>query len=362
MIKILRLGLIGAGHRQYFASSWNNTNKMCKITALAETDNLAIKNYRSKIDNDVFVTKDYKQLLARKDIDAVIVMTPDYLHEQHAVDVLHSGKHLYLEKPMATTIDGCDNILASLKNSGKKMMIGFNMRHMGIYQKMKDIIDKGQIGDVKAIWVRHFVGSGGRMYYQDWHRNSEYSNSLLVHKGSHDIDMIHMLGNSYTKKVSAFGGLDFYNKEEHFTIDNLVHKTDSKIDVEDNSVMIMELDNGVKGAYLQNHFTPDYSRNYTVIGTKGRIESDDVNSTIKLYSRNHTSNHSDIVYKMKTDDTLIHDGADPGIVNSFVDYILFDKAPLASPMDGRMSVASAIKATESMRDSGHMKYIPKVAY
>lgn len=356
----LRLGIIGLGFRSPVVKLWHNPEGKSIITAVSDLLEDRIETFKKDVTSDVFATTDYKELLKRDDVDAVVVLTEDYKHIEHAVDVLEAGKDLYLEKPMAITIEDCDRIIDAWKKSNKKMMIGFNMRYMPLYETIKHYIDNDYIGEVKAVWVRHFVGRGGIYYYQDWHRNRKYTNSLLLQKASHDIDVIHMLTGSYVKKVSAFGSLDFYDNEEYFKADGLKNLVDDEIDVEDNNMLIMELENGVKASYLQNHFTPDYSRNYVVIGTKGRIESDDIKDNIVIKTRSTSSLHdmSDIEIKMKETDGL-HAGADSRITKAFIDYIIDDVEPKASPVDGRMSVAVGIKATESLRNGGGVKEVPK---
>lgn len=355
----LRLGIIGVGHRSYITPLWHQPEGRSVITAVAEIDDKAMQRFKDNVTEDIFFTNDYHELLKRDDVDAVVVLTEDYKHKQHAIDTLRAGKDLFLEKPMAITIEDCDEIIAVWKETGKKLMIGFNMRYMPMYQTMKEVIDSGYIGDVKAIWIRHFVGRGGVYYFQDWHRNREFTTSLLLQKASHDIDVIHMLTGSYVKKVSALGSLDFYDKPENFEADGLEHQTDSEIDVEDNNMMIMELENGVKASYVQCHFTPDYARNYVLIGTKGRVENDEVNETITIKTRNTSSLHdkSDVVIQMKPTDG-VHAGADPLVTDAFVKYILDDIEPEATPIDGRMSVAVGVKATESLRQGGIMKEVP----
>ena len=360
-MKQLRVGVIGYGLRGNLAHHWHKPEGNTVITAFAELDDAAIEKFKKEVTNDCFITKDYREILTRDDVDAVVLLTEDHKHFEHAKDVLEAGKHLYLEKPIAITIEDSDEIIALAEKAGKKLMIGHNMRYMPMYQTMKKYIDEGFIGDVKAIWVRHFVGLGGIFYYQDWHRNSKYTNSLLLQKAAHDIDVIHMLGDSYTKKVSAFGSLDFYDDEENFEADGLTDQTDVEIDVEDNNVMIMELENGIKASYLQCHFTPDYSRNYVVIGTKGRMENDDVNDTITIKTRSTEAleDKSDLVIQMKKLEGS-HAGADPLIAAAFVDYIFDGKEPNASPEDARMSVAVGVKATESLREGGGVKFVPPI--
>ncbi|UUX33030.1 Gfo/Idh/MocA family protein [Fundicoccus culcitae] len=351
----LRIGIIGYGMRGYIGQYWHQFEGRSVVTAVADLDDAQLVKAQEAFGADVFVTKDYHELLKRDDVDAVAILSPDYLHIEHVLAALEANKHIYLEKPMAIHIEDCQTIIEAWQKTDVKLMIGFNMRYMSMYQTMKYYIDQGFIGDVKAIWVRHFVGFGGRYYYQDWHRNAKYTNSLLLQKASHDIDVIHMLAGSYTKRVSAFGSLDFYNDEANFQADKLVHNEEAEIDVEDNNVLIMDLANGVKAAYLQNHFTPEYSRNYTVIGTKGRIENDDINQKIFIKTRQTDSLHdqSDLEIQMK-ETTGSHGGADPQICQAFVEYVLDDKEPRASVADGMMSVVVGVKATESVRSNGQV--------
>ena len=88
-----------------------------------------------------FVTDDYRELLARPDLDAIGVFSPDYVHEEHAVAALQAGKHVYLEKPMAISIASCDRILKAWRKSGTRLMMGFNMRYMPIVARAKQLVE-----------------------------------------------------------------------------------------------------------------------------------------------------------------------------------------------------------------------------
>lgn len=366
----VRIGIIGAGLRSGIAKYWHNPGGKSVVVGAADVSMTRLKEFQEKINEQVFITTDYRELLERKDIDAVAILSPDYLHEEHAIRALQAGKHVYCEKPLAITVEGCDRIIEESKKSGKHLMVGFNMRYMSMYQTMKEIIDSGVIGDLKAVWVRHFVGFGGYFYYHDWHGTAKNTTSLLLQKGSHDLDVIHWITGKYTKKVSAFGGLDFYGGDKPNTLtcptcdekDTCTEVSTEiltqcafreEIDVEDNNMLIMELEGGIKASYLQCHFTPDYSRNYTFIGTKGRVENDDVNDKIYVKTRKSNSWHglSDITFDMKKEQGS-HSGADPKICNDFVELVLNNKQPLTTPFAGRMSVAVGCAATESIRSGG----------
>lgn len=98
--------------------------------------------------NDLFTTRDYRKLLERKDIDAVIVATPDHWHKKITVDTLKAGKHVYCEKPMIQKFDEGQVIISAQKSSGKLCQIGSQgMASLG-NEKAKQLYEDGAIGDI----------------------------------------------------------------------------------------------------------------------------------------------------------------------------------------------------------------------
>lgn len=371
----IRLGIIGLGWRSGFTKYWHQPNGRSIVVAGADIDPLRLIKFQQNINPEAEVTLDYSELLQRKDIDAIVITTPDDSHDEIAVAALQAGKHVYCEKPLSITVEGCDRILTAWAQSGKHFMIGFNMRYMNMYRTMKEIIAIGEIGEVKSVWVRHFVGLGSDYYYHSWHGSSRNTTSLLLQKASHDIDLIHWLTGRYTKKVAAFGGVDYFGgtKPNELTCPECSEKATcpeyrsgplvqcafrEEIDVEDNSMVLMELDGGIKASYMQCHFTPDYQRNYTIIGTEGRIENDEIAQRVYVKTRKSQTwrDLSDKIYEIKKAEGS-HNGADPIICEDFLDMILENKEPIAEPIAGRMSVAVGVAATESMRKGGQIVYV-----
>jgi predicted dehydrogenase len=371
----LRIGIIGVGGRGDLARQWDSANSSGRscLVAGADTRDDLLKKFVDDATGSPFVTKDWRELVARDDVEAVGIFTPDFLHEEMAVAALEAGKHVFCEKPLAITTEGCDRILDAWNRAGTKLMVGFNMRYMNVFRVMKDIVDRGDIGEVKAIWVRHFVGHGGTFYYHDWHATRANTTSLLLQKGSHDIDMIHYLTGQYSRKVAAFGGLDWYGGEypnDKRCRDCEIQDTcpdrqwpdcprddlcafRKEVDVEDNQTMIMQLDGGIKASYLQCHFAPVYERNYVLIGTEGSLENIDSDKEVRVKMRpiKKDKNLADRVYTIRPSEGT-HSGADPVIAKDFLDMVQKDKAPVATPIAGRMAVAAGCAGAESMRDGG----------
>jgi len=369
------MGIIGVCGRGAIANNWRDSGR-AEVVAGADVSDAALADFKQRMGEKTFTTRDYRDLLDRKDIDAIAVTSPDFMHEEHAVAALQAGKHVFCEKPLAITTDGCDHILRTWKASGKHLMVGFNMRYMNIFRVMKEVVDSGAIGEVKAVWVRHFVGFGGDFYYHDWHANRKNTTSLLLQKGSHDIDMIHWISGHYTRRVAAFGSLDFFGGDmpDDLTCPACDLKetcTEAQfgsreqcafrreVDVEDNNVMIMQLEGGIKASYLQCHFTPDYHRNYVFIGTEGRVENSEPDMKVWLKTRRSNSwrELADRTYDVKTAHGT-HGGADPVICEDFLDMVLEGKEPVATPIAGRMSVAAGCAGAESMRNGGTPVDVP----
>jgi predicted dehydrogenase len=375
----LRIGVIGAGGRGGLAGYAHKPQAGVRVVAGADVVESALTKFKEQFGQDAFVTKDYRALLARRDIDAVFVTSPDFMHEEHAVAALEAGKSVYLEKPMAITIDGCDRILQAAYQSRRKLYLGHNMRHFPVVEKMKELIDQGAIGEVKVGWCRHFVGYGGDAYFKDWHADRTRSTGLLLQKGAHDIDVLHWLCGGYTRRVTGMGGLTVYGQiadrhhpsergDASFRPENwppLSQKgLNPIVDVEDISMMLMQFDNGVFASYEQCHYAPDGWRNYTIIGTEGRIENfDDVppEAVVRLWNRRHDYSPEGDAHFEFPDPGGSHGGSDPKIVAEFIRYLRQGGTIATSPIAGRYAVAAGYLATQSLRSGSTPMDVPAVA-
>ncbi|MBN1556943.1 MAG: Gfo/Idh/MocA family oxidoreductase, partial [Lentisphaerae bacterium] len=130
----VRIGIIGAAGRGEMARHWHAPAGRSVVAGAADVSPEALDAFRRNVNPQGFVTQDYRALLERRDIDAVAVMSPDFTHEQYVCDAFAAGKHVFAEKPMAITTEGCDRMLRAWAASGKQFMIGFNMRYMNIFR------------------------------------------------------------------------------------------------------------------------------------------------------------------------------------------------------------------------------------
>lgn len=377
---MIRIGSIGAGRRGRLVKLAHNPDQGVALAAICDIRPEIHREYRNEFGEGLFVTDDYRKLLDRSDLDAIFITSPDYLHEKHAVAALETGRAVYLEKPIAITPEGCDRILDTASKHRAKIYLGHNLRFSSVMLKMKELIDAGRIGAVQAIWCRHFISYGGDAYFQDWHSERRYTTGLLLQKAAHDIDLIHWFARAYTARVTAMGKLSVYNQvanrrtgpfagEVKFNEGNwppLVYTGLSpNIDVEDHSMLMMQLSNGVQASYTQCHYTPDSCRNYTIIGTRGRIENIGDNPSEQYSAKIQLrTSRCDRFREIADEEFRIlpvageHGGADPAIVRNFLHYVRTGENDGATPWDARMSVVTGYLATQSLRENNKPFDVP----
>jgi predicted dehydrogenase len=367
----LRIGIVGLGLRANLVEAAHRPGRGSQVVALCDLDRALLARYGSAVSATAappMLTEQFDELLAADDLDAIAVCTPDHLHEEMVVASLRAGKATFAEKPLAISTAGCDRILQAAYETGTRLYVGHNMRHFPMVRLLKSLIDDGAIGDIRAIWCRHFVGHGGDFYFKDWHAQRRHVNGLLLQKGAHDIDVIHWLAGAPSARVHAFGGLtvygdvtdrhdgdkhaDWFAPETHWPPlqQRGLHP---EIDIEDLSMMQMTLTNGVLASYGECHFSPDYWRNYTVIGTEGRIENfGDVDGVVRLWNRRTgfvAGGHREFAFHRGEGG---HGGADDALMAEFVRFAARGGATDTSPVAARDAVAAGCAATQSLRSGG----------
>ena len=202
-----------------------------------------LKKYR----HDVTAYVDHQDMLAQeKDLDAVIIASPDFWHARHAVDCLGAGLNVYLEKEMSNTLEGARQIVQAAKKSDKLLQIGHQRRsnpwYLHSYHKLvKEANALGTITTVNGQWNRSVQPDNGwpvkyaippailRKYGYDnmhQHRNWRWykgkGGGPIVDLGSHQIDIYNWFIGTQPRAVMASGGTDYYDKNTHEWYDTVL--------------------------------------------------------------------------------------------------------------------------------------------
>ncbi|MEU6763134.1 Gfo/Idh/MocA family oxidoreductase [Streptomyces sp. NPDC046853] len=375
----LRLGVLGYGLRGSLARTAHRPGAGSRVIALADHD-VTARTEAATAFPDARISTDHRKVVEDPDVDALVILTPDHTHASLACEALRENKPVFVEKPLDIGIEACDEILRTAYETGTRLYVGHNMRHMPVIRLMRDIIGRGDIGEVKTVWVRHFVAYGGDWYFKDWHAERQNTTGLLLQKAAHDIDVLHWLAGGYTRQVQALGDLMVYGDNPHrrapgepktddwYTEDGhwpaaTQRDLNPVIDVEDVSLVNMRLDNGVLASYQQCHFTPDYWRNYTVIGDAGRLENfgDGPGGVVKVWNSRRSAYRADADAEYLVPDEQDeggHGGSDPLLIDEFVRFVREGGRTDTSPVAARMAVAAGVRATQSLRDGGTPREVP----
>ena len=160
----VNIGWIGVGTRGNAGIEWLKTasGNDVKLTAVCDTYDGYISRAKDRVQtvwgNMPATYKDYHKLLADKSIDAVFIMTPEHLHRDMTIAALKAGKHVYIEKPLAHTIEEGWDIIREWEKSKKVVQVGTQNRSSSLYKKAQELIKQGKIGDVhfvRAFWYRN---------------------------------------------------------------------------------------------------------------------------------------------------------------------------------------------------------------
>ena len=150
-VAVVGAGAIGLNHIESFQA-----HPSARVVALAETSPERGREAAAAFDiPDVYT--DYTDLLARSDIDIISIALPNFLHVPVGLDVLRAGKHLMIDKPMATNATDAAKVIALARRRKLHLMVGQNMRFTPEAQTIKRLVEKGKLGEVyhaKARWMR----------------------------------------------------------------------------------------------------------------------------------------------------------------------------------------------------------------
>jgi predicted dehydrogenase len=150
----IQIALIGAGIQGQGDTKVAIQVPGVKLVAVADCYDGRLAHSKELWGNDIFTTRDYREILARKDIDAVIIATPDHWHKQAAIDAMKAGKDVYCEKPMIHLYSDGPAMIESAHTTNRILQIGSQRVSSMIYAKAKELLAAGAIGQLNMVTAR----------------------------------------------------------------------------------------------------------------------------------------------------------------------------------------------------------------
>ena len=150
----IQIALIGAGGQGMGDTKTAIQVPGVKLVAVADCYNGRLAHSKELWGDDIFTTRDYNEILARKDIDAVLIGTPDHWHKQASVDALKAGKDVYCEKPMIHLYSDGPEMIEAARATGRILQVGSQRVSSVIYAKAKELLASGAIGQLNMVTAR----------------------------------------------------------------------------------------------------------------------------------------------------------------------------------------------------------------
>jgi predicted dehydrogenase len=182
----IRVGLIGCGGIGRLRATAVGRTESFRLVCVSDIDGPRARSIASKF--GVAVEKDWQTLVARNDVDMVIVSTPPSLHSEMCIGALNAGKHVLCEKPLARTPEECMKIVEAAEKGSRLLATGFNYRFYPSIRKARALLDSGIIGDLDHI--RSYTGYSARDHDHEWlHDLRVMGGGALRDNGIHLIDL-----------------------------------------------------------------------------------------------------------------------------------------------------------------------------
>ena len=213
MAKRFRVGIIGCGgiangKHMPAIKAVDRSDMVAFCDLVEERAQKAAKEYGTP---DARVYTDYHELLRDGSLDIVYVLTPNRSHADITIDALHAGKHVLCEKPMAKTAADARRMVEAAKESGKKLTIGYQHRHKIESTYLKQVIERGDLGDIyyaKAYAIRRRGTPTWGVFLNEY----EQGGGPLIDIGTHSLDLTLFLMNNYKPRMVVG---TTYKKVEH---------------------------------------------------------------------------------------------------------------------------------------------------
>ena len=206
---MIGIGIIGAGFFGRRHADVVRKLPNVKFIAASRTNEKKLRIFCDEYSVQAY--PDYRDLLKREDIDAVVIAVPHHKHKAIAIEAAKAGKHILLEKPMAHTVNDCVLIDNAARKSGVKLMIGHNMRYFRSSVIGKDILDSGELGEPvlgRSTISKYWMEENRR----PWHLDADTGGGMLMTVGIHFIDVLSWLLNSKVKSVRAHISTRFHDQ------------------------------------------------------------------------------------------------------------------------------------------------------
>jgi len=308
---VLRWGIIGAGdivRRRVAPAIVASPN--CELTAISRSRAELAESFAAEFGAKRWYA-DWREMLADKEIDAVYVATPVFLHAEHAIAAAEAGKHVLCEKPMAMNTDECDRMIEACKSNGVKLGIAYYRRFYPVLERVRQLIASGEIGNPVIAQINSFeyvdlAADDPRGWFLE---KSKSGGGPMMDFGCHRLEVL----------------TDLFGDVRHST--SIVANVKFDREVEDTAATLLQFVSGPCASVTVTHAAREPQDTLDIFGTKGSLHIPVLNNGdiyIKIADTTRTESHPP------------HANVHQPLIDDFTEAILNEREPRITGKTGRM--------------------------
>jgi myo-inositol 2-dehydrogenase / D-chiro-inositol 1-dehydrogenase len=347
--RVLGVGVLGVGSRGRHHLQCIREVPGARVVAIADDYEPSLQQARQLLPGaaapgDVQVYHDWRGLLDDERVDAAIVVLPNHLHADAAVEALRRDKHVLLEKPVALSLDDCRRIERAARESRGTLQVGLELRYSPVARRLKEEIEAGGIGEPRMAWCHEFRVPF-RAKVDDWILDPARSGGTFVEKNCHHFDLLAWLLGGEPLAVAGFGGRDVVYRETPGILDN--------------AWVVVEHAGGKRASLGVSMFSMVPKIEIGVLGEAGLIEGE-------LHEREIVLRRADgAAAAIAVDDpaagrVAVHGGSDLLQMEDFVATIARGGRPRVTLQDGVRSLLVALAAQRAV-DTGAIVALSRIS-
>lgn len=261
----IQLGIVGIGNRfRNHIRSLNTLDEEYEVAALCDIRKERLQNGVNECRDNPSAYTDYQELLQHPGLNAVVILTPNYLHAPMSIDALNAGFDVLVEKPMAISVKECNDMNAAAWANNRICMVAEQHRFLTTHRKVKKLLDNGAIGDVRFVCAEVH----GTQWRREHYKYLATSGGVLLNLAVHEFDSIHWMLGSKIIRAAGFGGHGYYTDQD--TLDHLL--------------VVLDFENGEKFSYDHSRITESGYSQFNIFGTHGRLSYERKGKTILQYN------------------------------------------------------------------------------
>jgi len=329
--EIRRFGVIGTGVWGETHLMTYSTHRGAELACICDLNEDLLRQRAEQFGVSCWTT-DYEELLADDDIDAVSVVTPDFLHREIAVAAAEAGKHVLLEKPMATTVEDCRAMIDAAAASGVKLMVDFHNRWNPAMWGIKQKVVAGELGDPQMLTVR----LNDTIYVPTEMLSWAGRSTVIWFLGSHSVDLVRWLFDDEVSRV--------------YSVSRSRVLTGMGVDTPDFFLTIVELEGGgvahIENCWIMSTSMPTvFDFKLEMIGSEGTCFADCSSHRMLQTFTPEGPSYPDVA--VRTEVQGVPAGFGVHSIRHFADCVIHDLEPAVSVADGLENTRVLVAIHES---------------